>query len=437
MKSKMNGMVLTVLAASLLAACGGGGGGSAPAAAGGTTTTPPPGAPAAAAPTAATASALVSIQVQLTAFQAKFATTLPLANDPVLLGMLDATFMNDGDNGATFVTSNVTAPTSLPIGFTFGTAIGVNSLDVAAVANDATHQWFATAISFGGQSQYITMLAIKNAATGQWLLAGNQRMTGVNASAFAQQLISSPPPVTVPATPAIPTSIQTGMSLGLMMNGQAGSPAADTAILAKGVASATVSGPGVIGATAGVLGPVTIFASVVPVGGFAAGTQWIQSCGLPANAPVGMIAVTTNCVDMTKVVPGTYSFNILGTDPVTAAAFNVTYNEAVKFAYPATLTAANFPVINAATTPKTGFTSGATVTVNWTVPAAQTAANVYLFEMMGLFNLNIPAIGAAGATINTNATLPVFPAASVVGIYDVMATSYDANGLYYTTVKQY
>jgi hypothetical protein len=436
MKSKMNGMVLTVLAASLLAACGGGGGGSAPAAAGGTTTTPPPGAPAAAAPTAATASALVAIQAQLTAFQARFATTLPLASDTVLLGMLDATFMDNGDNAAAYVTSNVTTPNNLPIGFTFSTAIGVNSPDAAAVPNDATHQWFASAISLGGrQSQYITMLAIKNATTGKWLLAGNQRVTGIYALSDAQQFISAPPAVTVPVTPATPNVINTGMSLGLMPN-LLGVPNG-------GVSSATVSGPGVMGATPNVLGAVSLFG--VPVGS-PAGTLptslGVQNCmpaiaAIPAAGIPAMPAINTNCVDMTKVVPGTYSFNIIGTNPATAAAFNVTYNEKVNFVHAQNLTAANFPAINAATTPKAGFTSGANVTVNWTVPAAQTAANVWLQEFTGLFNFGIPAKGAAGATINSTATLPVFPAASVVGVYDVMVTSYDANGLYYTTQKQY
>lgn len=176
-------------------------------------------------------------KAQLSAFQAKFATTLPFATDPVLLGMLDATFMHDGDNGATFVAQLVTVPNNIPIGFTFGAPIGVTSLDSQAAPNDASHQWFTTELIIRGlRGHYITMLAIKNAATGQWLLAGNQRVTGIYAQSSAQQFIYAPPPVTVPPTPATPNLISTGMSLSLRTN-QFGVPNGE-------VSSATVSGPG-------------------------------------------------------------------------------------------------------------------------------------------------------------------------------------------------
>jgi hypothetical protein len=429
MKSTMSRMVLTVLATCALAACGGGGG-STPAA---NNTTPPPGAPTAATPTPAIASALVAIQAQLSAFQAQFATTMPLANNTVLLGMLDATFMHDGDNGATFVAQLVTVPNNIPIGFTFGAPIGVTSFDSQAAPNDASHQWFASELIIRGlRGHYITMLAIKNATTGQWLLAGNQRVTGIYAQSSARQFIYAPPPVTVPPTPVTPNSISTGMSLGLQTN-QLGVPNG-------GVSSATVSGPGVMGATPNVLGAASLLG--VPV----VGVPWLQNCAPataanPATGQIAIPAINKNCVDITKVVPGTYSFNIIGKNPATAAAFNVTYKEKVNFVHAQNLTAANFPVINAAT-PRAGLTSGATVTVNWTVPAAQTASDIFMFgtdatTFAQLFSLTVAASGAAGATLNNTAVLPLFPVASVVGQYSIYASSVDANGLLYTTSKDY
>lgn len=202
-----------------------------------------------------------------------------------------------------------------------------------------------------------------------------------------------------------------------------------------------------MGATPNVLGAALVFG--IPVGapvGTVPTMQWIGNCApaTAANPTTGQIAIpaiNTNCLDITKVVPGTYSFNILGRNPVTATPFKVIYKEKVNFVYAKNLTAANFPVINAAT-PRAGLTSGATITVNWTVPAAQTASDIFMFgtdatTFAQLFSLNVAASGAAGATLNNTAVLPLFPVASAVGDYSVYATSVDANGLLYTTFKDY
>ncbi|MDH2917734.1 MAG: hypothetical protein PXX73_00875 [Sideroxydans sp.] len=433
MKKNVRTISLSILAASLLVACGGGGGGGAPAnnggagagagagagggAGGGVVVTPP----VSAQPTTATAAALVAIQTQLTAFQTQFATTMPLASNATLNGLLDATFMDSGDNKAAFLAS-VTGPQGFVIGDTFGAPIGVASLDTGAAPNDATHQWFATSLAKGNGRQYFTMLAIKNAA-GQWLIAGNQRQAAVTVTLFADQLIT-------PVGAGTTTTFSSGVNLWVGVNNP-GPTGSDAALLAKGVTSATVTGPGVIGATAGALGAATIFTATAPVGGMA-GSQWIPNCG------TGVGGVTTNCVDMLKVAPGTYSFNIVGTSPgVGGAAFNYTYNEKVIGALPATLTATNFPVIAPGTTPAAGYTSGATVTVNWTVPAGQIAQGVNWFGTLSTgmpVNMWVNAVGNAGQTINSSTVLPAFaPATLVSGQFSV--TSMDANGVAYSTTR--
>lgn len=438
MKSKMNGMVLTVLAASLLAACGGGGG-STPAANNTTpppgNTTPPPGAPAAGTPTASTASALTAIQTQLNAFQGRFATTMPLATDPVLVAMLDATFMDDGSNAAAFLATQTTLPMNgmsmggFPIGATFSAPIGANPPDAGSVANDATHQWFATSINGGNNGgyiqsvQYVRMLAIKNGA-GQWLLAGNQRQVTVYVGSYAQQYILAPVAVGVAVTPMFSTGIN-------LFANTAGSMAT--------VTSATVSGPGLIGATAGVAGAVNL-----------AVTPFVQPCGIPQFSPVGTPAVTTNCMDLTKATAGTYSFNLVGATNA-GAALNATYNEPFVAVPPAAPTAANFPVINSvAPASLAALIPGAALSVNWTARAGQTPKEVSVFATSAptvalpggalLFSLNLPVVGAAaGTTLTSSGFVPATPftVGATVGSVNVTVGATDANGLMFTTTQDY
>ena len=404
MKNNLRTMGLSILAASVLAACGGGGGGTP--AAGGGTTTPPPGVVVTPPPTTGgtptTATALSAIAAQLTVFQGRFATAMPAANDATLSGLLDATFLQDGQNKAAFLVNITTAGNGLSIGDTFTAPVSTTSLDAGAVANDATHQWFATAIKSGGG--YFKMLAIKNAA-GKWLLAGNQRQVGLRAVAEMMNTTAS-------------TVVVFNKNMKLNLEGNGG----DAALLAMGITSATVSGPGVVGATVNTPGAATIFTSTAPVGGMA-GSQQLLPCGA---------ALTTNCVNMAAVAAGTYSF------VVTKAGFNYTYNEAFAGSIPATLSAAMFPVINPApaTTPLTGYTSGATVKVNWTVPAAQSALGVNWFGTLSNntnINMFVNALGGAGVTITSSTTLPIFPAGATLLFGNINACSMDANAVQYCT----
>lgn len=409
MKNHVRVISLSILAASLLVACGGGGGGGGTPAAG----TPPAGTPPMGTPppaaggTPTTVAALTAISTQLTTLQNLFATAAPGAGNATFAGLFDATFMGNGNNKAAAL---INFNTGFPIGGVFSAPVGVVSLDVGAVPNDATHQWFATALTGSSGNQYFTMLAIKNAA-GQWLIAGNQRQVGTRSALFAEQNIVS-------AT----VTFSSGLNLRLQLDNVSGA-GLDAALLAKGVTLVTVTGPGVIGAIANTAGAATIFSSVAPLGGVA-GSQQLAPCGG---------AITTNCVNMAAVVPGTYSYAITGT--AAGSTFAYTYNDKVTATLPATFTAANFPVINPASTPFTAYTSGAVVTINWTVPAAQTANSAEWFGVLSdrtNLNLWVNASGGGSAVINSTTTLPAFAPLTLMS-GSISAQSMDAQGITYRT----
>jgi hypothetical protein len=395
-------------------------------------TNAPVGAPPAAAPLASTAAALTAIQAQLTIWQNKFATTRPLATDPALTALFDATFLADGQNAAAFLVGVTSATQGIPLGFRFDPVIGVNSLDVGAVPNDATHQWFATQVNTGagnGSVRYFRWLAIKNAA-GQWLLAGGQRR--VNVGLYTSASMSIPAAIAGGVAPAPVVYAFMNFYLGSTAPG-ALTPAVNGATLA------TVSGPGVIGAAPGVLGVATIYSSVATFAGFS-----VDTCGLNQFNPTAP-AITTNCLDLALAVGGgTYSYNIVGTDPVTKAAFNVTYRDLYTAIPPANLTAANFPVINSKN-PATlaALLPSAAVTVNWTAPAGQKPVTSVLYGLStlfaSLFNVSLTTpVAVAGATVSSTGALPaIFSAVGTIGQANLQATSVDMNGLYYTTTMSY
>jgi hypothetical protein len=359
----------------IIASCGGGGGDNA--------TTPNYGT----GPAAATA--IPAIQAQLTIWQNKFATSTPAANDAALAAIFDPAYLNDGENKALYL-AYLTGPNRDPIGYTFSAPTGVDPVDLGAMPNDATHQWFTTKI--WGISD-ISYLAVKDAA-GQWLLSGNQRKVGVEMLPSVSQLI----PTAASGQSAI---IQPRVSLSIFNS--------------AGVTAATVSGPGVIGTTAGVLGSADLLFS-----------STAQECSL---------ITTTSCLDMSKVSKGNYTFTI------TDAAGTYTYIETLKAVPPLNPTAAMLPTINWITPVPTNlaaWVSGATATVNWTVPAGQTAI---LAEVDGsdasfasLFQVPMYAINSTG-TISSVKTLPAYTGS--VAHISTIAFSMDTNGTLFYTAQSY
>lgn len=366
-----------------------------------------------------TTTAMTAIAANLTALQNLFSTAKPLPTDPALLALFDANFLMDGDNAATFAT-NITSANGLPVGTTFNAPVAVVSPD-GLFPNDATHQWFQTALSGHANGGYkMINLAIKTAGT--WKGAGNQRMASVGLSPNANQKIN------IGVAPTYTSSMDFWFNQG------SGNGVSDATLLAAGYSSVTVSGPGVIGAASGVPGPVSIFDALA----VKPGTQWIQPCGL---------VVISKCVDATKVVPGQYVFTIKGTTPAAAPAvgtpFTYVYKETNSILPPAaaTLTTANFPTITSSTPLNmAGITSGATVSVTWTVPAGQyaTGHGWYGSDNLGtvLFNpwTNTTNTQSLLATQTSTTTLPAF--VGTLGWVNVTVGSRGVDGVNYNTNKQ-
>jgi hypothetical protein len=426
--------------------------------------------------------ALPAIQAQLAVFQGRFATVLPAANDAALVALFDASFMDSGDNSAAFlaqITSNSIYSSPFPIGGTFSAPLSMASPD-GAFPNDATHQWFTSRVTTQGMGLYgvMRMLAIKNAA-GTWLLAGDQRQVGVNANYQATQLVypasgiaaivnASAVPVNVAVAPNTPPAIFTYMSFGVFatppvtavsavpavaVSGVPTVSPSDAVILAKGVSTVTVSGPGIIGAVAGVQGAATIF-TTLPTAPAVAGSQWLQQC-LPLPT-VGIAAVTTNCWDQTLLTPGVYTFTVTGTTPAVAPAVGTPFSYVYRESSNATsvVNLANFPVLN--TPLNLGmFTSGAAIPMSWTIPAGQMQSSIgaYGYDILSptftmLFNawncLGCTAVGgtpgtALGTITLTSLTLPIFPVGSgAVNQAWVNNSTMDATGnAFYYTAYQY
>ncbi len=417
-----------------------------------------------------TALALTAIQTQLTIFQNRFATVLPAANDPALVALFDASFMDNGDNSAAFLAQMTTSSVysnPFPIGGTFSAPLNIPSPD-GAFPNDATHQWFSTRVTTQGVgfSGVLRMLAVKNAA-GTWLVAGNQRQVGVGATYQASQTVypaagiapilnASGVQVNVTVLPNTPPLISTWMNFSVFATppptsavpATSGVPAIspwDATVIAKGVQTVTVSGPGIIDAV-GVPGAATIFSSVATapavVGAPAvAGSQFLQQC-LPA-------AVTTNCWDQALLTPGVYTFTVTGTTPASGVPFSYVYSESSNAT--SIVNPANFPVLN--TPLNLGmFTSGAVIPMRWTVAAGQIQdwlgawgydmlSATTLFSAWGCPNCTVlgAPISGLGTIIPATLTLPVFPVGSgAVNIASVQSSTFDPTGnAWYGTMYQY
>ena len=266
--------------------------------------------------------------------------------------------------------------------------------------------------------------------TGQWLFAGNQRQVQIGVGTTSILEIISP---ALLAQDWVSTKALRQLRF-LVGN----TPAAATALIAKGGKTITVSGLGTVGATGGA-GAISLFDSAL--GGF----QYPGYCRVSASP-----TTSVNCYEPTLLGPqATYQFVVSGVNPVTGLAFSYVYNE-VTPAFPA-LIAANFPVINSVSPASSaGFVPGTAVAINWTPRAGQnpmqadvvgtslssavapTPANPIGIPAMPIpqFSLNIPALGnPAGTTLTSRTTLPaVFPSANPLVEVGVNAVVIDGSG---------
>jgi hypothetical protein len=403
MKTSLYKIILAILSVAMLTSCGGGGNG------GGLAATP-----------------IEAIQAQLAVWQNKFSTTHPAAADVELTNLFDDTWLQDGDDKSAFLTkltasSGVVGFGHIPTGIKFTPPVVAEPLDPTAMANDATHQWFSTSFDSNGRVYKTMMLAVKNIA-GQWLLAGNQRKVGVSVTSSAFQHI-------YPTASGLPDDFVSNVYLNLFLNSNSSS---DSMLLAQGVTTVSVSGPGLIGSTTGVAGIVTIFTST-PSAGWAAGTQWIQ-------CQAGF--VETNCLDVALVNAGIYTFDIVGIT-LNGATFSYTYKEAFTAVPPAKPTATMFPVVNSITPSNlAGLVDGVNVSVNWTLPVDQVPLNGGAF-LVGYdsngsgMSASLISNNGAGATLTSSGTLFVALGLGVVTKLQLFLTSVSTKGVAFQVTKDY
>lgn len=284
--------------------------------------------------------ALAGIQATMTALQSLFATAIPAATDTALAALFDAALLDNGNNKTALLQEIVTPGNGLNVGDTITNIVLVAPLDSGAVPNDATHQWFTFDVSPGGGPGN-AWLAVKDAVTGNWLAAGNQRQFDSSVNAQAVKIIPSSAQAGVPITYQNQVSFNVGGNNGGNMSG---------------VTQILVAGPGLSPST----GVLLYTAS--------AGQIWIPSCG--SQGQTGTIV--TNCMDVAQATAGAkYSFHVYTATGGTTAPAYTHANVLAKSPLPlASLNAALFPVISAVSG---SWASGSVVTVNWTLPVGTQA----------------------------------------------------------------
>jgi len=344
--------------------------------------------------------ALAGIQTTMTAFQNLFATAIPAATDPALSALFDPTLLDNGQNKTALLQQIVTPGNGLNIGDKIVNIALAAPLDSGAAPNDATHQWFTFDVTPGGGPGN-AWLAIKDAATGSWLGAGNQRQFDSSVNAQAVKIIPSSAQAGVPITYQNQVSFNVGGNM-------------------SGVTQILVAGPG--------LSPSTGVLLYTP----GTGQIWIAPCG--SNGPAGT-PLTTGCMDAAQATAGAqYSFHVY-TATGGANAPTYTYaNVLAKSPLPlASLNAALFPSIN---TVSGNWASGSTVTVNWTLPLGMQASWLSIggWSMTGATLFQV----GNGVVANSTSETIMLPAyTGVLARKNVWLQIFDANGNQLAVNQQY
>ena len=144
---------------------------------------------------------LQAIQSQFDALTSLFATTKPSASDPALLALFDASFSNWGITSTGFI-NKITGTNGVAPGATYTGVVAAAPRPAASasiqgpatlIANDATHQWFTFVFTAPGQVSQTNgpWLAIKDASSGKWLIAGSQMPTPSFAGSYSSTSVLS------------------------------------------------------------------------------------------------------------------------------------------------------------------------------------------------------------------------------------------------------
>lgn len=137
---------------------------------------------------------LQGIQAQFKVMQDLFATTKPLASNTALSALVDASFNDWGQTKTGFINKITGANGAVP-GITFTNVVAANArpAPAAQIVNDATHQWFTFVFTNPGQPSELTgpWLAIKDATSGKWLVAGNQMPAPTFVGSYTSSTLSA------------------------------------------------------------------------------------------------------------------------------------------------------------------------------------------------------------------------------------------------------
>jgi hypothetical protein len=256
-------------------------------------------------------------------FSGLFATSLPSETNATLLSLLDsATFMNDGQNLASFLSDLTTDPTMVGISFANTTIQSIDPIaGTAVVAFDVIQ---AGKVTTDGPKPFHM---IKK--SGVWYLQGDQYVAHIRIRAVAQYLPSN-----------TPATIYTGLNFDVEDRG------------GKGITSAVISGKGLTA-------PVTLVNQInnswFTIQGNNNGNQYFMN-----DTQIAAIADTGEVYTVKLYIGSTLA---------------ATYTETIaKRPYLSSeLTPATFPTITAPTLAALRAFNGGAITVNWTLPAGLTS----------------------------------------------------------------
>lgn len=255
-------------------------------------------------------------------FTALFATSLPSETNATLLSLFDsATFMDGGQNLASFLSEITTAQDIIGISFT---NISIQSMDTAAgtavVAFDIIQNG---SVSIDDSPMQFHMIK-KN---GVWYMQGDQRIAHVDIIPRAEYHIENSNPATM----------QTGLNINIEDRG------------GKGITSAVVTGKGLAA-------PLTLVSQI--------SNDWFVIQGNQFNG--NMHFMTDGQINAIADSGEVYTVQLY-----TGSTLTATYTEKLKKRpyLNSELTAAMFPTVTAPTAAQVRAFTGGSLTVGWTLPA--------------------------------------------------------------------
>jgi hypothetical protein len=377
---------------------------------------------------------LAEIKTQLAAFQNLFATALPSA--AAVQAFFDPSFINNGGDGPTSAANWVKAlpgsQANLP--FVPGMQLAVdllpaNAIDAGQSSIPGSVEWIIATASFNGYSgdrDSLRFKMIKNASSGQWLIAGNQRLIKAKVYPAAVQL-------------AAPLTMVSGLHFRVSSKFTAANGASPQVV---------VAGPGLPAAG------VTL--SKKTLDGWLIQDIASASFVVPADAPSCTSSVAPNYPACANLADPALVDGAIYTFKLNDAAGSVYYDRLKKAPLPDSSIAANmFPSFSISPSSLSSLTLGSTSTVSFSTPAGVMPwyAEEYLSTQNVVPKPLVPTVTpiASGYALQPSASTASFSVGSSSGTSGTMALpsgnvvtgglveimSMDGNGRLFSTFQLY